>query len=45
MNEAESIGIGGGILFGKGAERVAEVADVTESFELFHFSLFFFICK
>ena len=37
MNEAETIGVGGGILFWKGAEGVAEVADVAEPFEFLHY--------
>ena len=36
MNEAEAVSVSRGVLFGEGAEGVAEVADVPEAFEFFH---------
>ena len=43
MNEAEAVNISGGVLFGEGAEGVAEVPDVPEAFEFLHFDGYSFL--
>jgi len=43
VNEAEAIGVSGGVLFGEGAEGVAEVSDVSEAFEFLHIDCFLLV--